>query len=114
MIDAFVFTRHNSAFPRRNASELWIYFPPKEGVGNAGRPMHPQPGGQKRVDSRTSSSHHEFTGKHPAFPHAMVLTGYFVLSPVIGLSCHRRKAENSAELDASVEASGPHDFAVRK
>ena len=27
---------------------------------------------------------------HPAFPHAMVLTAYFVLSPVTGLVCHRR------------------------
>jgi hypothetical protein len=40
-------------------------------------------------------------------------TAYFVLSPVTGLSCHRRCAENSRELDASVGASGPHDFAVR-
>jgi hypothetical protein len=43
----------------------------------------------------------------------MVLTVSFVLSPVTGLSCHRRLAENSAKLDASVGASGPHDFAVR-
>src|SRR5712664_4802908 len=28
---------------------------------------------------------------HPAFPHAMVLTAYFVLSPVTGLVCHRRQ-----------------------
>src|ERR1700704_6041492 len=28
---------------------------------------------------------------HPAFPHAMVLTVYFVLSPVTGLFCHRRQ-----------------------
>ena len=42
----------------------------------------------------------------------MVLTVSFVLSPVIGLSCHRRFAL-AAKLDASVEASGPHDFAVR-
>src|SRR5882672_10635000 len=27
---------------------------------------------------------------HPAFPHAMVLTASFVLSPVTGLFCHRR------------------------
>src|SRR4051794_20590232 len=47
----------------------------------------------------------------PAFPHAMVLTVSFVISPVIGLVCHRRFA--CAKLDASVEASGPHDFAVR-
>ena len=47
---------------------------------------------------------------HPAFPHAMVLTVCFVLSPAIGVLvtvvCFRK-------LDASVEASGPHDFAVR-
>jgi hypothetical protein len=38
---------------------------------------------------------------------------------VIGLCCHRRPQETckklvSRELDAGVEASGPHDFAVRK
>ena len=43
----------------------------------------------------------------------MVFTVSFVLSPVIGLFCHRRLADISAKLDASVEASGPHDFAVR-
>jgi hypothetical protein len=38
-----------------------------------------------------------------------------VISPVIGLSCHRRRcdAKHHHQLDASVEASGPHDFAVR-
>jgi hypothetical protein len=68
-------------------------------------------------------SHHGCTGKHPAFPHAMVLTVSFVLSPVIGLSCHRRLRINAClnpvgptchrRLDAGVEASGPHDFTVR-
>src|ERR1700676_1539240 len=43
----------------------------------------------------------------------MVLTAYFVLSPAIGLSCHRRLARLLARLDASVGASGPHAFAVR-
>jgi hypothetical protein len=57
-------------------------------------------------------------------PCAMVLTAYFVLSPVTGLFCHRRLRIGgehgpvrpqfaSAKLDASVGASGPHDFAVR-
>src|SRR3954469_25456474 len=50
---------------------------------------------------------------HPAFPHTMVLTVSFVIFPVIGLGCHRRLARLSAKLDASVEASEPHDFAVR-
>jgi hypothetical protein len=37
-----------------------------------------------------------------------------VLSPVIGLFCHRHLAPFPArDLNASVEASGPHDFAVR-
>src|SRR6202165_2018404 len=61
--------------------------------------------------------------EHPAFPHAMVLTVSFVLSPVIGLVCHRRLRIESClhpvgptclrKLDAGVEASGPHDFTVR-
>ena len=42
----------------------------------------------------------------------MVLTVSFVLSPVTGLFCHRRLARLLAKLDASVGASGPHDFAV--
>jgi hypothetical protein len=40
--------------------------------------------------------------------------GCFALSPVTGLSCHRRKWSYLHQLDASVGASGPHDFAVRK
>jgi hypothetical protein len=60
----------------------------------------------------------------PAFPHAMVLTAYFVLSPAIG--CFATVVSRiygrvqpgwaepaSARLDASIEASGPHDFTVR-
>jgi hypothetical protein len=54
----------------------------------------------------------------------MVLTVSFALSPVIGLSCHRHcrimrpiraRLGRSAirQFDAGVEASGPHDFAVR-
>jgi hypothetical protein len=43
----------------------------------------------------------------------MVLTASFELSLVIGRSCHHRLADTSERLDASVEASGPHDFAVR-
>src|ERR1700722_1093654 len=39
------------------------------------------------------------TPVHPAFPHAMVLTVSFGLSPVIGLFCHRRLADTSARLE---------------
>src|ERR1700733_433227 len=41
-------------------------------------------------------------------------TAYSVLSPAIGLSCHRRLRKLPLrKLDAGVEASGPHVFAVR-
>ena len=36
-----------------------------------------------------------------------------MLSPVTGLVCHRRRRSCLRKLDASVGASGPHDFAVR-
>src|SRR5437762_10603543 len=51
--------------------------------------------------------------EQPGIPRAMVLTVSFVLSPVIGLCCHRRQRNYFRQLDAGVEASGPHDFAVR-
>ncbi len=60
----------------------------------------------------TRVSHHGHTG-NTRHSRAMVLTAYTVLSPVIGLSCHRHLADTYAKLDAGVEASGPHDFAVR-
>src|ERR1700728_4888116 len=44
----------------------------------------------------------------------MVLAAYFALSLVTGLSCHHRRRNLFRQLDASVGASGPHDFAVRK
>jgi hypothetical protein len=44
----------------------------------------------------------------------MVLTAYFVLSPVTGfIATVARKKLASCELDTSIGASGPHDFAVR-
>src|SRR5205823_1941748 len=94
-----------------------------EGVGNAGCPMHPRPR-VRMVSEAHERSHDRFTGLFPAFPHAMVLTVSFALSPVTRLFCHRRprirfvRARSgrlaSAGLDASIGASGPHDFAVRE
>jgi hypothetical protein len=54
------------------------------------------------------------TPESPDIPRAMVLTAYIVLSPVTGLSCHRRlRRVTSAQLDTSVGVSGPHALAVR-
>jgi|SRR4051794_14210383 hypothetical protein len=95
-----------------NAPEVCENFPPfpREGRGECRVPTHPQPRMQSKKAYELVT-----TGKpdDPAFPHAVVLTVSFVISPVIGLDCHRRFARLSAKLDASVEASEPHDFAVR-
>jgi hypothetical protein len=50
----------------------------------------------------------------PGIPARNGFTAYFALSPEIGLSCLRRLRRLLRKLDASVEASGPHDFAVRE
>jgi hypothetical protein len=49
----------------------------------------------------------------PGLPCAMALTVSFALSLVTGLFCHHRRRKFFRRLDASVGASGPHDFAVR-
>jgi hypothetical protein len=77
---------------------------------------------ESRAHSRTRSLACEIekhtsvvtTPPSSGLPCAMVLTVSFVISPAIGLSCHRRMQVTTCKLDAGVEASGPHDFAVRE
>jgi hypothetical protein len=104
--------KHGFALSRHDLPELCINFPPKEGVGNAGRPVHPQPRVRMVVTEMHTSIHSEFTGitRHSR---TQWFTAYTALSPEIGLSCLRRLRRLLRKLDASVEASGPHDFAVR-
>ena len=83
-----------------------------EGAGNAGRSLRPQP--RVRKIKKHTSIVTTVTPESPGIPRAMVLTASFELSPVIGLSCHRRLQVTTCKLDAGVEASGPHDFAVRE
>jgi hypothetical protein len=52
---------------------------------------HPQPRAQSEESTRVS--HHRFTGT-PGISCAMVLTAYFVISPVTGLFCHRHFADH--------------------
>ena len=81
-----------------------------EGAGNAGRPLRSLARKAKKRTSVVTT----VTPVHPTFP-AQWFTAYNALSPVTGLFCHRRlRGNNSAKLDASVGASGPHDFAVRR
>ena len=58
---------------------------------------------------------HEHTGSAESIRPSLRngFTAYIELSLVNGLSCHHRRANFSAQLDASIGAPGPHDFAVR-
>jgi hypothetical protein len=60
-----------------------------------------------------TSIHSGRTGNHPASPHAMVLTAYTYSPRRSGFLASVASRKLSAKLDASVEASGPHDLAVR-
>jgi len=57
-------------------------------------------------------SHRGFTG-FTRHSRTQWFTAYSALFPVIGLCCHRHQRSCLRQLDASVEASEPHDFAVR-
>src|SRR5882724_3071851 len=61
---------------------------------------------------RTHTSNNEYTGITRHSPRNG-FTVSFVLSPAIGLFCHRHRRNCFHRLDTSVEMSGPHDFTVR-
>jgi hypothetical protein len=96
-------TQHHT--PAAQIASGWLgNHSPFEGVGNAGCSLHPQPRVRNNKSTRASSPQvHRF---HPAFPHAMVLTAYYVLSPATGLFCHRRLADHPQNL---TPASGRQD-----
>ena len=65
--------------------------PSREGAGKTGCALHPR----SRVQLCASRNAHEHTGEAEAVRPSLRngFTAYFVLSPVIGLSCHRRHTE---------------------
>src|SRR6202140_1125945 len=81
---------HSFAISPRIAPEFCWKSPalPSEGAGNAGRPMRPIAACAEVVELSTRVS--QVTPESPGIPRAMVLTASFALSPVTGLSCHRR------------------------
>ena len=115
-------SKHAFATSPRHAPEALLYLPPLEGVGNAGCPWHPRPRvhlvviERTRVTTSTPESpdvpaRNGFNGFLRALPgdRALLppsLSGLRFCPRPVGPTCLR-------ELDASVGASGPHDFAVR-
>jgi len=88
-------TSHAFAFSRRAWPEAYWKISPfrrTEGAGNAGCPMHPQPGVRSRVVICTPV----FTAEAPEnIRHSPRngFTAYNVLSPATNSSCHRRPAD---------------------
>ena len=106
-------TKHACAFPRRAQRPSPALHAPSikraQGMPGAGRTRSLA----WKSKNHTSQSP-QVRRNDPALPARMVLTVSFVLSPETGLSCLRRRRNIIRRLDASVGASGPHDFAVRK
>src|SRR5713101_690145 len=93
-----------------------------EGVGNAGCPLHPRPRVHFALVKRTRVT--TSTPESPGIPARNGFNGFLralpgdraLLPPSSAdmvLSAPGRADLTSAKLDASVGASGPHDFAVR-
>src|SRR5215472_7100347 len=102
-----------SAVSRHGAPELFkqsALTRTKRAQGRPGARMHPWSACRKK-----HAAEPQVQADQPAFP-AQWFYGLYVISPVTGLSCHRhrRDAKHHRQLDASVGAPGPYDFAVRK
>src|SRR6202040_3331967 len=83
-----------------------------KGAGNAGRPMRPIAACAMVMVERTRVS--QVTPESPGTPRAMVYGLFRALPGEPGfLATVTPEKLASQELDASVGASGPHDFAVR-
>jgi hypothetical protein len=103
----------DSAFPRRaeRPSCAYLVRPEMEGVGNAGCPLHPQPRARSVVSTRVS--HHGRTG---ITRHSRTRWFYSLFRALPGdrAFLSPSPADNSADFTPTIEASGPHDFAVHK
>jgi hypothetical protein len=77
-------------FPRRRSARVVLSSHPgkTEGAGKTGCALHPR----SRVQNAHSKNAHEHTGSAETLRPSLRsgFTAYFALSPVTGLSCHRR------------------------
>jgi hypothetical protein len=115
-----VFKRAFAISPR-NAPEPLMKLSPIEGVGNAGCPLHPRPRVHLVVVERTRVT--TSTPESPDVPARNGFNGFLRALPGDHACLPPSPADMAClspveptclrELDASVGASGPHDFAVR-
>jgi len=96
---------HTSASSRRKAPELCRRFEPPKNRGRRECRVPAAPAASRAKVKAHERSHHRFTG---ASRHSLRggFTAYSALSPVTGLSCHRRLRDTPARL---TPASGRQD-----
>jgi hypothetical protein len=106
-------TEYDFAISRHDLPEVCYQLPAllkTEGAGKTGCLLHPR----SRVRFAQTKVHTSIqgSGSIPAFP-AQWLYGLLRALPGERLFCLRRRADTSAQLNASTAAPEPHDFAVR-
>jgi hypothetical protein len=89
---------------RREAPEILHFSSAQRGRGE--RRMPAAPAASCALGSGSMHTSKRVHRNHPTFPHAMVLTVCFVLSPAIGLFCHRRLTDLKV-LSSPVEPNEP-------
>ena len=101
---------HKHVYTRGAPRPGLLNLPPREGAGKTGCALHPRSRAQLHKTKRTRA--YRFSGSIPAFP-AQWFYGF--LRALLGDRAFLSPSSlrTSQELDASVGASGPHDFAVR-
>ncbi len=109
--------RHIAPRPRdafRPSFASVIALEKSEGAGKAGWPLHPGP--SRKKDCAKRAKVHRYRRRHSGLPRAVVY-GLYALSLVsqclFATIIPQHAFAACARLDASVGASGPHDFAVR-
>ena len=105
--------RDTASRSRRTFREVCCEFrpSPNRGRGEAGRPMRPIAACAMIVVERTRVS--QVTPESPGTPRAVFYSLSRALPGDQTWDCHRHRQCLNRRLDASLEASGPHAFAVR-
>src|SRR4051812_25742011 len=82
-----------------------------EGAGKTGCALHPRSRVQCAQEVRTRA--YRSSGEHPAFPAQWLYGLWRALPGEANSFATVTSRDDPAKLDASIGASGPHDFAVR-
>jgi hypothetical protein len=105
--------KYTFTVPRRDASGLCQKFPCPPIRGRREYRVHAAPAVSCAKLHKKTHTSIQVQRRQSGIPCAMVLTAYFVLPGDRAFLSPSSCGVASARLDASVETSGPHDFAVR-